>query len=213
MKITSIEPQKRNKNRFSLYIDDKFYMGVDQEVIIKHFLTKDMEVDEEFLNDIIKTEEKNKAINTACNYLGFKPRTEKEVRTKLKDKGFDEDIINNTIEFLYKYDYLNDYNYGKLLINDKKTFKKAGKGLLKQELYKKGINKDIIEELVEESYDYDEEYSMAYEVALKKYKLIKNEDKNAIYRKLSSLLARKGYSFDIINKVIKEVSNNNIEPY
>lgn len=211
MKITSIEPQKRNKDRFSIYIDDKFYMGVNQDVVLKHFLTKGMEVDEEFLNDVIKTEEKNKAINTACNYLGFKPRSEKEVRDKLRDKGFEDEIIEDTIDFLYKYKYLNDYDYGKALINDKKNFKKAGKNLLKQELYKKGIDKDMILELVEETYDYDEEYQMAYEVCLKKYKLIKNEDRNAIYRKLSSLLARKGYAFDIINKVIKEVTSSNIE--
>lgn len=211
MKITSIEPQKRNKDRFSIYIDDKFYMGVNQDVVLKHFLTKGMEVDEEFLNDVIKTEEKNKAINTACNYLGFKPRSEKEVRDKLRDKGFEDEIIEDTIDFLYKYKYLNDYDYGKALINDKKNFKKAGKNLLKQELYKKGIDKDMILELVEETYDYDEEYRMAYEVCLKKYKLIKNEDRNAIYRKLSSLLARKGYAFDIINKVIKEVTSSNIE--
>ena len=62
MKITSIEPQKRNKDRFSIYIDDKFYMGVNQDVVLKHFLTKGMEVDEEFLNDVIKTEEKKQLI-------------------------------------------------------------------------------------------------------------------------------------------------------
>lgn len=205
MKITKIEQQKRNKDRFSLFIDDEFYMGIDQDVIIKHYLTKGMEVDEKFLNEIIKTEEQNKSNNTALNYISFKPRSEKEVRTKLKDKEFDEDIIDNTIEFLYKYNYINDYDYGKALINDKKNFKKAGKNLLKQELYKKGIDKDTIEELIEESYDYDEEYEMAYAVAIKKYNLIKNEDKNSIYRKLYSLLGRKGYAFEIINKVVKNV--------
>lgn len=209
MKITKIEPQKRNKDRFSLFIDDEFYMGIDQDVIIKHYLTKGMEVDEKFLNEIIKTEEQNKSNNTALNYISFKPRSEKEVRTKLKDKEFDEDIIDNTIAFLYKYNYLNDYDYGKSLINDKKNFKKAGKNLLKQELYKKGIDKDTIEELIEESYDYDEEYEMAYAVAIKKYNLIKNEDKNSIYRKLYSLLGRKGYAFDIINKVVKNIIDDN----
>lgn len=205
MKITKIEQQKRNKDRFSLFIDDEFYMGIDQDVIIKHYLTKGMEVDEKFLNEIIKTEEQNKSNNTALNYISFKPRSEKEVRTKLKDKEFDEDIIDNTIAFLYKYNYLNDYDYGKSLINDKKNFKKAGTNLLKQELYKKGIAKDTIQELIEESYDYDEEYEMAYAVAIKKYNLIKNEDKNSIYRKLYSLLGRKGYGFDIINKVVKNI--------
>ena len=207
MKITGLEKQKKNENRYNLYVDNKFFLGVDENVIIKHRLVTGMEVEESYLNNVIRTEELNKSINVACNYLGFKQRSEKEVRDKLKLKEFDEEIIDDTIEFLNKYGYLNDYNYGKALISEKQNFKKAGKNLLKQELFKKGIDKELITELIEESFDYDEEYDRAYKLAKKKYNSIRNEDKNSIYRKISSLLARKGYSFDIINSILKELNS------
>lgn len=73
------------------------------------------------------------------------------------------------------------------------------------ELYQKGVDKEIISEIIDEVIDPDEELQRALELAEKKAVSYKNDDRNAKYRKLSAFLARKGYSFDIISKVLKEV--------
>lgn len=207
-KITSIEQQKKNPHRFSIYIDDVYFLGIDEDVLVKYNdkLAKGMEVDEEYLKDIVKAEEQSKANNCAINQLSFKPRSINEIRTKLKEKGYDDELIENSIEFLTKYGYLNDYEFAKALVKDKQNFKKAGKKLLQQELYKKGIDRTLAEQVILENVDDQAEYERAVEIAEKKVRTFSvNEDKNSKYRKLSSLLMRKGYSYDIISKVIKEV--------
>ncbi|NLJ14511.1 MAG: hypothetical protein GX372_04540, partial [Ignavibacteria bacterium] len=56
---------------------------------------------------------------------------------------------------------------------------------------------------------YEDEYKRALELAEKKNsKFSSKDDKNKKYRQLSGLLSRKGYSFDIISKVVKKVINN-----
>lgn len=139
------------------------------------------------------------------SYLSFKARTEKEIVDKLKQKGYNDNSIEYALNKLKEYNLIDDYAYGKAYIQDRQNFKKAGKRLIKQELILKGIDKELIDQLIEENVDEEEEYRRAIEIAEKKIKSLKGKDRNTIYRRLSGLLARKGYSFDIISKICKEL--------
>ena len=212
MKITDIEAQKKRKNRYNIYIDDEFAFGLDEEVVMTCSLSIGMELTDSFIEEIIKKEEYKKAYNYAIRLLAFRSRSEKEIRDKMKLKGYEEQIINKTIDLLYDDKYLNDLEFGRSLIRDKQNFNGAGKNLLKNELYKKGLNKELINELIEENVSYEDEYKRALELAEKKNsKFSIKDDKNKKYRQLSGLLSRKGYSFDIISKVVKKVINNEDE--
>lgn len=204
-KITKIEPQKRHKNRYNLYVEDTFALGVDEDIVIKYSLSPGKEVSDTFIEDVVKAEEVNKAFNCAVNLLSFRSRSTKELMVKMKQKGFEEESIQKAIEKLVYYGYLNDYQFSTQWVSDKQRFKKAGKNLLKQELYQKGIEKEIIEQVLQENVNEEDEYQRALELAEKKVKTLGKDDRNAKYRKLSGLLARKGYSFDIISKIMKEV--------
>ncbi|NLW21899.1 MAG: hypothetical protein GXY88_01370 [Tissierellia bacterium] len=49
------------------------------------------------------------------------------------------------------------------------------------------------------------EYERALELARKKISSYKKDNRDAIYRKLGGFLQRKGYSYDCIMKVLKEI--------
>ena len=66
MKITRIESQK-NINRVNIYIDNKFAFGLTDEIRYKYDLHTNKEIDEEFIEDVLKAEEQNKVINKALN--------------------------------------------------------------------------------------------------------------------------------------------------
>ncbi|WCK57059.1 RecX family transcriptional regulator (plasmid) [Aneurinibacillus sp. Ricciae_BoGa-3] len=204
-KITKIEQQKRHKNRYNIYLDDTFAFGVDEDVLIKFSLSTGKGLEDAFIEDVLMGEEITKAFNYAVNLLSFRSRSKGELNTKMKQKGYEPNIMDKAIEKLVYYGYLNDYDFSKQLVHDRQKFKKAGKNLLKQELYHKGVDKEVIEQVLQESVNEEEEYQQAYELTEKKAKSLSNDDRNAKYRKLTGLLARKGYSFDIISKVIKEV--------
>lgn len=203
MKITSIESQKNSSDRVNIYLDGNFAFGISIEILYKYSLEKDTEIDEEYIENVLKAEEKNEAINYALNFLNFKWRTEKEIRDKMLLKGYDEEIIQETISYLKEQKLIDDRRFAEGFVKDKINFNKLGKYRLKNELYNKGISGDIIDEVLSEN--CDDELERAMELGRKKLPSYKNDDKNAIYRKLGGFLQRKGYSYDCISKVMREL--------
>lgn len=202
MKITNIEPQK-NKNRVNIFVDDLFAIGIDAELRYKYNLEIGMEVDDDFIKDVISAEDENKAINYALNLLSYRQRSEKEVYLSLKRKGFEENQIKNAIEYCKENNYLDDKLFAESYINDKLNLNKFGTERIKYELIIKGISKEIVDRLL--IVDSEEQYHMAKALAEKRLNTYKNDNKNATYRKLSGFLQRKGYSYEIISKVMKEI--------
>lgn len=202
MKITSIEPQ-RNKQRVNIYVDDLFTIGIDEELRFKHKLEIGMEVDDEFIKEVLKAEEQNKVTNQALNLLSFRQRSEKEIYTALKRKGHEEFYIERAIDYCREQQYLDDRAFAKAFIRDKLNLNKLGEQRIKYELLAKGVSQDIIDDVL--VLDKDDQFEAALQLAEKKLPSYRNDDKNAIYRKLSGFLQRKGYTFDIVSKVMKEI--------
>lgn len=203
MRITKVEPQKRNKKRVNIYINDRFAFGVHEDIAYSLHLEEDAEIDREYIERVVMEEEQNRANNYALNLLAFRSRTEKEIRDKMRDKEYDQAVISSTIETLKRIGLLDDTQYAKNFANDKANFNKFGNGRIRFELAKKGVSREIIEEVLEDQ--SGDEYERALETAKRKLNSYKSDDKNAIYRKLGGFLQRKGYSYDIVSSVLKEL--------
>lgn len=204
MKITDIEPQ-RKKDRVNIYIDNKFAFGLSLELKYIYDLKIDKEIDNNFIEDVLKEEEARKAINAALNFLSYRQRSEQEIRHKLREKGYEENYIQRAISFCKDQNYIDDESFATNFVKDKINLNKFGTNRLKRELLLKGIDEDIIVSVLVE--DENDEYERALQIATKKYSTYKDDDRNKIYRKLGGFLQRKGYSFDIVNKILKELLN------
>ena len=202
MVITKIEPQKRN-DRVNIYIDDEFAFGLMAEIQYKYDLFVGMRVDQEYIDTVLMEEELAKAKDQALGYLGYRQRSEKEIIDKLRGKDFSEDIIENTLVFLREYNFVDDLEFARSFTKDKINLNKFGPQRIRHELYRKGISRDIIDEVLDE----DNEYSRALELAKKKLPSYKNDDKAAKYRKLGGFLQRKGYSYECVSRILKELLN------
>ena len=86
----------------------------------------------------------------ALNIIGFKDRTEKEIREKLTQKGYDENTIEDETEFLKSYGFINDSRYAERFTRDAVNLKKWGKARVKTELLRKGIDREIIGNTIED---------------------------------------------------------------
>lgn len=203
MKITSIKNQKRKQDRVSIFIDDEFSFGLSQDISYKFGLYVGMEISDEYINEILLKEEERKVLDSALNYLSYRARSEKEVYTRLMQKEYPHNFILNAIAYCKEYGYINDKEFALSFIRDKTNINKYGPKKLRYELYKKGVSQNIIDEVIVP--DRDTEYDMALELGLKKIDKYKNDSKDAIYRKLGGFLQRKGYSYDIVYKVLREI--------
>jgi regulatory protein len=204
--ITNIEPQKRNKNRYNIYLDKEFAFGVSEDVVVNKRLSVGQEVDDVYIKTVIEAEEKQKCFNDAVNLLSFRLRSEQELKTRLRKKGYEDNWIEDALEKLRYYKYVDDEQFARMFTNDRMNLKKLGQRAIKQELRMKGINKEIIDEVVEEICEEETELSQAIELAEKKARTLSSKDDFYKQRqKLLQHLVRKGYSFEIAGQAIKRV--------
>lgn len=205
--ITKIEAQKRKEDRVNIYVDEKFFIAIYKELVFTFNLKKGDNIDEEYLNKILKDEMFLKGKNKALNILSKASQSEKKIREKLNE-DFEEDTIDDVIDFLKKYNFINDGELASKIVNTNVNLNKYGKNKIKQNLYNKGIEKSAIDEAISEI-DYDAEFENALYLAQKRYDRVKNEDPKKAYAKIANHLAYKGFNYDIIKSVLNKIFKNN----
>lgn len=203
-RITKIEPQKKNPKRRSVFLDERFAFGLDEEVVYKYDLKVGQEFEQKKIDQIIEAETKKEAKDAALKFLSYRMRSEKEVRDKLKKKEFAEALIAEVIKDLKRVNLIDDYEFASAFIRDRISNNPRGKILLRQELWKKGIKKEIIEKALREYFkDEDKELILAKELLQKRKKRYEGLDESIAKRRLMSFLLRRGFSYDIVKQVLR----------
>ncbi len=144
--------------------------------------------------------------NYALKLLSFRPRSYQELKKKLvnysKKKDISNQIIESVIADLGRRNLVNDEAFVKWWIEQRHGYKPKGRKIIEAELLAKGIKKDLIIKLINEKSNPNEEYELAYSIAKKKisnYRRLSLIDRKI---KISNLLHRKGFEWEIIYRVI-----------
>ncbi len=201
MIITTIETQKKNKERKSVYIDGKYSFGIDEEDCFKLNLYEGQVLDSDKIVNIVKSMNISKSKKIALRYILFKMRTESEVKSKLNEQGYDDEVIDEVITNLKELGYINDSIYVEKFIKDAVNIKNQGINRIRYELQLRGINNSEVEDKLQ-ALDYDEEIKLKplIERKIKTYKDIDDKTIN----KIKTYFIRKGYSHKLVNNLINQ---------
>ncbi len=203
-KITAIEPQKRNKKRRSIFLDGEYAFGLDEELVLKYHLHEGDLIDEdEFLN-LIQDDLKKLARDRSFRIIGYRARSENELRDKLCATGLDEETINWTIEDLKQKKILSDEQFVLAFVHDKMLTHPIGPLAIKQELKRKGIADDLIELAIEEAFREKSQQEVAADLVKKRQPSLKNENRMKARKKLADFLYRRGFGWDVIGAVLDQ---------
>ncbi|BEP29851.1 regulatory protein RecX [Helicovermis profundi] len=150
----------------------------------------------------MRENEVKKGFNYALNVLSYRDRTEKEIRDKMTTKEYEKSVIDEVLLKLKKLNLINDVEFTEKYVEFR--IERYGKNRLKQELFRKGISKEIIENVL--SYvGEDEEFLAAKEIAIKKFNQYGDIPFEKKYNRLMGLLSRKGYSYSTVKRVFEEL--------
>lgn len=199
-RITSIKPQKDQK-RVNIYLDGRFGFGLDLENFVKLNLKVEQELAPEEIEEITKKASFAKYLNRLLNFAMVRPRSEKEILDWFKRKKVEETYFKKLLSKLKKFELLDDEKFASWWVQQRLTFKAKSKKELLQELRIKGIDKDIVEKVLSES-NLDEEKNAKKLLEKNLYKW-KRFDKETAKKKAGEFLLRKGFSWDMIKKVLK----------
>ena len=155
------------------------------------------------------------ARGVAYRYLGFSARSRAEIERRLEKDEFPPDVIAAVIVELEAQNYLNDAQFAQDWIADRADRKKYGKGRLKAELQRRGIDKELIEEAMEDVAE-EEEVKRALAAARQKWHPERiaeadHESRQAEKRKIAAFLQRRGFSWAIIKQVFAQLMANDEE--
>ena len=204
MQVTNINYSK-SKEVFEVIFEDETKLLLNYNIFEKYKVSVDMDFSEEEILEMKYFSDIERAKTRAINYISGKLKTKCEVRLKLKENGFTEDIIDEVLDILEKEEYLNDKVYCEIFIEDKKKLNGYGKNKIKSLLIQKGISKNIFEDFLDE-FEYDDEFDNALKMGIKKLELLSNEEDNFKKKqKIINYLTYRGFGFDVINDVLKEI--------
>ena len=204
MQVVNINYSK-SKEVFEVVFEDETRLLLNYNIFEKYKVSVDMDFSEDEILEIKYFSDIERAKSRAINYILGKLKTKYEVRLKLKENGFAEDVIDEVLDILEKEEYLNDKVYCEIFIEDKKKLNGYGKNKIKSLLIQKGISKNIFEDFLDE-FEYDEEFDNALKMGIKKLELLSNEEDNFKKKqKIINYLAYRGFGFDVINDVLKEI--------
>ena len=142
------------------------------------------------------------------DYIAYKARTEREVRTKLRQLDYRSEAIEKVIERLLELGYLNDTSYAKSFAGSRLRNKGHGPRRLKADLKRKGVDEKTINIALEEVTEETDPLETARRIGEKRWQRLEKESNPMKKRKkLFDFLVRRGFDFDTVKQVAEELRN------
>ena len=141
----------------------------------------------------------------ALRILGNRNFSEQEMYKRLTGKGETPENSEETVKWLVELGYINDSDYARLIVSHY-SGKSYGTSRIRDELYKRGIPRDMWDEKLA-SLDETEMHDTALEFLRKK--LRGSEDKDDL-RRVSNALVRRGYSYDEARAAVSRYLENKV---
>jgi regulatory protein len=199
VKITALQPQKRNRRRVSVFLDGNFLFALASETVAAFGLRVGMEVGRDKLDEIAREEQQHQALQYDFLLLAFKARTTSELKQRLGRKGFSPEIVSRTVQRLVELKMIDDEGFARRFAEDRITIGHKGKWRIRGELLKRGVAEEHIEDALATAPD---ETAAAREVAEKYLSRNRRLEPDVLKRRLYAFLARRGFSPATIRHVI-----------
>ena len=199
MKVTKIESV--TKTRYKVFIDEEFAFILYKGELSKFRIKEDKDISEEELGQIYVILLKRAKLR-ALHLLETMNRTEAQLRQKLVQTGYPEEIVDEAVRYVKSFGYINDEMYIRNFIDSRRE--KKSKREIVSLLYGKGIDSDQIDRIISEVYEEHSDKEAVLSIIRKKGWETEPEDEKEKTKRYSYLV-RKGFRYDDIKKAFNEV--------
>ena len=145
------------------------------------------------------------AMTIATNALAMRAKSRGELAAQLKRRGIPLDVANDVLDRLERSKLIDDLEFARVWSRTRLSSKKISKRVLAQELRKKEVAEDLIAIALDEI-STDDEYEAALQLGERKARSLQNYAEDVRERRITSALARKGYNYSVISRVLREIA-------
>jgi regulatory protein len=194
--ITGVR-ERRGKAR--VFVDGEFWAELDAGVALERGLVEGAAFSCEELDAARVAGERPVAIGRALNLLGYRARSEAEVRDRLRRYGYVDETIEVVVLRLKELGYLDDAEFARLKAHEKA--RKYGPRRVSVELRKSGVGEALAQAVVREEFAGRSEVEEARSAAERRYN---GRGSDAEARRVYGFLVRRGYSAEVCAQVARE---------
>ncbi|MBQ4266759.1 MAG: regulatory protein RecX [Clostridia bacterium] len=198
MKVTY---KKGKGDKIHISVDGEYSFTVDEAYFYSLNLKENDELTADELKDITLKAGERRAYNYAVSLLSRREHTVKEITDKLNRKGYGQ-FAPKITERLALEGYLSDERFAGLYVRELINYKGYGRRRIKDELFRKGISKEIADDVLAE---IELPENRLYELIEKKYMKYLDDEKG-IQKTINALL-RLGYSYGEIRDALKKIAD------
>ena len=168
-------------------------------------LSEGTAVDRRQFEQYLMLQEYPSALEKAVSMLAARARSKKEIMDKLLALRYDPEVAGLVVYKLEKENLLDDEAFSAQWVRSR--MKKYGAAKIAHELRTKGIESETVSQVLE-SCPESEQLENAVRLAEKKIRGDRHpEDKRGLYKRVTDMLLRRGYSWDLAKKAFEIASH------
>lgn len=201
--------EELDTRRCKIFLDDQSSFVLYKKEVAEYGIGKNRVLEMEEYCKIIKEILPKRAKKRALYLLQKRPYTEQKLREKLQEGGYPSLVIDEAIDYVKDYHYIDDLAYAREYVFFHKE--KLPKKMIQDKLRNKGVGKDELYRVFQEAYqDRMEEEELQLKQAralLEKRSYNRENPEPKEVQKNYAYLMGKGFSTSVIRKVLREKSD------
>jgi len=160
------------------------------------------ELDAADLERLRKADAQEQAYDYALRFLASRPRSEAEVRRRLRARQAEAETVEAVIARLRRAGLVDDETFANYWVENRMTFRPKSKRVLLAELKNKGVREaEVLAQAVSGADDAETAYRLAAKRAGRMHGLAYAD----FCRRLGDFLARRGFDFEVIQPIVRRV--------
>lgn len=197
-----LKAQRGRGNKIHLLLDDEYTITTDVEFWAINFISDGTDISDKEWQELVEKINYRKAFNKCADLLSRRDHSVKELRDKLL-RSVDEASADRAIEKFAEMGYLNDEKFAKALAEHLYSVKNYSDSHVRQELYKRGISRDIIDEII----DGAETDSVQSVITVITKKYLNKLSIEGGREKVIAAMMRKGFTYSDIKSALEKIEN------
>ena len=190
---------RERRGKAKIWVDGEFWAEIDAEVALERGLREGVALGLEELDEARAAGERALAMNRALHFLGYRARSRREVRDRLRRYGYGQETVEGVVGRLVELGYLDDKEFARTATREKA--RRYGPRRVSADLRRSGVDAELAQNVVDEEFAGRSELEEARSAAARRYN---RGGSDAEARRVYGFLVRRGYSSDVCAEVARE---------
>ncbi|MBQ1675551.1 MAG: RecX family transcriptional regulator [Oscillospiraceae bacterium] len=205
MRIAKVEKSKHKQGRVLVYPEEGELLRITEAELLPFGIYPGAELSDEQVDALREAARCSETKLRAARMASSRMLSKKELTDRLRRKGADPDEAAEAAERMEELGAVNDSAYAGVVVRHYAAMG-YGRGRVEQELYRRGIPKELWEEALAELPDSADAID-----AFLRGKLKGRKPDRAELKRLSDALLRRGYSWNEIRPALNRLGETEIE--